>query len=398
MSVSVNAPKTPVTKGSNGIATATLPNICKMPGPPAPFVPAPLPNIGKSGDSPKGYSKKVKIEGKTVAIKGASFKSMGDMASKGTGGGLISANTHGPCKFISPGSMDVKFEGKNVHLLTDMVTNNGGPSGSPPNAATMMGTVQASGLVAYVVEEMCPICEDKHDPFEETDHGDGVGGTKNEAKALSDAFAKVYNQRCMIAVVHCKCDHKYARKSAKNLKKFLDVAVAYHCHKDTAAKILEKMQERFKGNNAFNHILAKTDYFYSIKNALTNVLKEIRKILGNDVKAKDVMSAKQAALVDLSRNPPGCCAAQGALVLAFEHDCTPIAMTEIWHAPKKEGEPAKSVHVRYKDKDGKIQKTDFKHGESVPPCETCNLLVPFLVCPKEQKPKCGTTVAHCERC
>jgi len=142
MGVGVNPPKTPITKGSNGIATATLPNVCKMPGPPAPFVPAPLPNIGKSGDKPKDYTKKVKVEGKPVAIKGASFCSMGDMPSKGTGGGMVSANTHGPCKFISPGSMDVKFEGKNVHLLSDMMTNNGGGSGSPANSATMMGTVQ----------------------------------------------------------------------------------------------------------------------------------------------------------------------------------------------------------------------------------------------------------------
>ena len=55
-SVGIHPPKTPVTKGSNGIAKATLPNVCKMPGPPAPFVPSPLPNIAKSGNSPKGYS------------------------------------------------------------------------------------------------------------------------------------------------------------------------------------------------------------------------------------------------------------------------------------------------------------------------------------------------------
>jgi len=144
MSVGVNPPKTPVTKGSNGIAAATLPNICKMPGPPAPFVPTPLPNIGKSGEKPDGYTQNVKVEGKTVAIKGASFGSMGDIASKGTGGGLVSANTHGPCKFIGPGSMDVKFEGKNVHLLSDPMTNNGGGSGSPANSATMVGLLQAA--------------------------------------------------------------------------------------------------------------------------------------------------------------------------------------------------------------------------------------------------------------
>jgi hypothetical protein len=85
-SVAVNSPKTPVHEGSSGVAAATVPNVCKMPGPPAPFVPTPLPNIGKSGDSPKGYTKNVTVEGKCVAIAGASFGSQGDIASKGTGG------------------------------------------------------------------------------------------------------------------------------------------------------------------------------------------------------------------------------------------------------------------------------------------------------------------------
>ncbi|MEM7154630.1 MAG: PAAR-like domain-containing protein [Myxococcota bacterium] len=157
--VGINPPKTPVTKGSNGIAAATVPNICKMPGPPAPFVPAPLPNIGKSGDSPKGYSKKVKIEGKTVAIKGATFKSMGDVASKGTGGGLVSANTHGITKFVGPGSLDVKIEGKNVHLLSDPMLNNCGGSGSPPNSATLAGVIQMVSLPAKGSPEKCPTCK-----------------------------------------------------------------------------------------------------------------------------------------------------------------------------------------------------------------------------------------------
>lgn len=142
--VTVNAPKTPVTTGSNGVAVATVPNVCKMPGPPAPFVPTPLPNIGKSGNSPKGFSKQVKVEGKAVAIKGATFKSTGDEASKGTGGGLLSANTGGPTKFVGPGSFDTKFEGKNVQLLADPMLNNCGPSGSPANSATLAGLLQSA--------------------------------------------------------------------------------------------------------------------------------------------------------------------------------------------------------------------------------------------------------------
>lgn len=142
--VAIHPPKTPVTTGIRSVAKATLPNVCKMPGPPAPFVPAPLPNIAKSELSPKGYSTTVTIEGSAVAIRGATFESIGDMASKGTGGGLISANTHGPAKFITPGSMTVKIEGKAVHLLGEPMLNNCAPSGSPPNTgATMMGTHHA---------------------------------------------------------------------------------------------------------------------------------------------------------------------------------------------------------------------------------------------------------------
>jgi hypothetical protein len=144
ISVGIHPPKTPVTEGSSGVAKATTPNVCKMPGPPAPFVPSPLPNFGKSGSSPKGYSRSVKIEGKAVGIRGATFKSVGDMASKATGGGLISANTHGPTKFITPGSLTVKIEGKSVHLLGEPMLNNCGASGSPPNTgATLMGLKQA---------------------------------------------------------------------------------------------------------------------------------------------------------------------------------------------------------------------------------------------------------------
>src|SRR5262245_39063652 len=102
-----------------------------MPGPPAPFVPTPLPNIGRSGLSVSKYSKSVQIEGSPVAIRGASFGSQGDIASKATGGGIVSSNTEGPTTFIGPGALDVQIEGKNVQLLGDPMFNNCGPSGAP---------------------------------------------------------------------------------------------------------------------------------------------------------------------------------------------------------------------------------------------------------------------------
>lgn len=107
-----------------GMSTASVPNVCKMPGPPAPFVPTPLPNIGQSGNGLAKFAKKVTFDGQKVGIKGCEFNSVGDIASKGTGGGIVSMTTHGKTKFVSPGSMNVKVEGKNVHLLADFTTNN----------------------------------------------------------------------------------------------------------------------------------------------------------------------------------------------------------------------------------------------------------------------------------
>jgi len=159
MKTGVNPPRTPVTKGSQGIAAATMPNVCKMPGPPAPFVPVPLPNIAQSGSNLQGATKTVKIEGKAVAIKGSTFGSKGDIASKATGGGLISANTHGPAKFVAPGSMNVKAEGKNIHLLGDATTNN---NSNPPNSGTVM-LVQASSLpdILAALQRIAEECEAK---------------------------------------------------------------------------------------------------------------------------------------------------------------------------------------------------------------------------------------------
>ena len=134
--ISVNPPHTPVTEGSGGKALATMPNVCKMPGPPAPFVPTPLPNLGTSGDNLTDGTTTVKFEGKRVAIKGSTFMSQpsGDVASQGTGGGIISSKTQGKTEWLAPGSMDVKAEGKNIQLLGDAMGNNGG---SPVNSATM---------------------------------------------------------------------------------------------------------------------------------------------------------------------------------------------------------------------------------------------------------------------
>jgi uncharacterized Zn-binding protein involved in type VI secretion len=169
ISVAVNMPRTPVTEGSGDKAAATLPNVCKMPGPPAPFVPTPLPNVGGSSDRLKKGTTTVKIEGKKVAIKGAYYMSMpsGDAASQGTGGGILSATVQGKTEFTAPGSMNVKAEGKNIQLLGDAMTNNGS---SKNTGATIPGNFQASKaeqeIADYMCKALCDAIRDKIDSNE----------------------------------------------------------------------------------------------------------------------------------------------------------------------------------------------------------------------------------------
>lgn len=362
MSVSVNPPKTPVTKGSNGIAAATVPNVCKMPGPPAPFIPVPLPNIGKSGDSPKGYSKKVKIEGDSVAIKGATFKSMGDIASKGTGGGLISANTHGITKFVGPGSMDVKIEGKNVQFLSDPMLNNCAGGGSPPNAATLLGILQAPGVIA-VLGDVCELCDEApHEPLAEST------ATQADASALVSSYgaeiakpgvSKKHKKPTMLGVVHCKCAKKYADKSSKTNQ-------ALH----NAAASNGMVSPPGQGTNVLARIQshAGNDEIYTSKLALAQ---SRHKKFGDDT-----TGTEPAAY------PPGACAAQGALVLCLDSGGLPTAMSEKFFSPEPGGKTAASI-LYYDDTIGPTRELvarQFAHGDTVPPCLTCDLLVPLLLC------------------
>jgi uncharacterized Zn-binding protein involved in type VI secretion len=141
-----------------------------MPGPPPPFVPTPLPNIGQSSDRLSDCTTTVKIEGKKVAVKGSYYMSKGDMASKGTGGGILSAATHGKTEFTAPGSMNVKFEGKNVQLLGDAMTNNGS---SKNTGATIPGNIQGTQTLKNIAQQLCEeFCKeveankkDKKDPL-----------------------------------------------------------------------------------------------------------------------------------------------------------------------------------------------------------------------------------------
>jgi len=362
--VSVNPPKTPVTKGSNGIATATVPNVCKMPGPPAPFVPVPLPNIGKSGDSPKGYTKKVTVEGQTVAIKGATFGSMGDVASKGTGGGLISANTHGPTKFVGPGSMNVKFEGKNVQFLGDPMLNNCGGSGSPPNSATLLGVIQGPLLVVVEGSEVCSICEKAPHGLTESE------ATKAEASSLEGALKGAGFQPrdiSMLGVAHCQCGKakSAARSTMQRSGDFSKAAAGY-------------LTPKYEDYSASEQVLAKIKAATQDKDGFDEavVIAKQRRADFVDLQKKNPGKPPQV-------NVPGTCAAPRAVLLLLEDGGLPGAITERWCGSPTMANPV----AHYDDTSGERKHvTDrvFEYGDTVPPCLACDALLPFLLCDKDK--------------
>jgi uncharacterized Zn-binding protein involved in type VI secretion len=137
MAVTVNVNNLSVVhQGSNGMAIASAPDVCKTPSPAGP-VPIPYPNIAKSADLMMGTTT-VTIDGNPAAVKDSSFGiSTGDEAGS-AGGGVVSNLIKGAAKFVNY-SFDVKFEGKNVARLSDPMTMNG----NAPNAADTAEIQQA---------------------------------------------------------------------------------------------------------------------------------------------------------------------------------------------------------------------------------------------------------------
>ena len=121
-------------KGSGNKTIAAMPDVClSPPSPPAGPIPIPYPNFSQASDTTDG-SKKVKIGGKEVCLKGKSSfkKSKGDEAATNSfGASVVSHKIQGAVKHQA-GSFDVKIEGSNVARFGDITTGNHSNPGLPP--------------------------------------------------------------------------------------------------------------------------------------------------------------------------------------------------------------------------------------------------------------------------
>jgi hypothetical protein len=107
-------------KGSLGLSTATMPDVCKTPSPGGP-VPIPYPNVANQSSLQDGTTT-VKAHGKMIAVKGSQYtSSSGDEA--GTAGGVKSSVNMKATDWITY-SFDVKMDGENACRHTDKKFHN----------------------------------------------------------------------------------------------------------------------------------------------------------------------------------------------------------------------------------------------------------------------------------
>ena len=112
-----------LTDSSGSALSINFPCVGKTPGPPAPFIPIPYPNISKGGDTEQG-SEKVSADGKPVALKDSSdFSTSKGNEAATAGGGLITSKQMGKSWYFMY-SMDVKIEGKEVPRAFDIMAGN----------------------------------------------------------------------------------------------------------------------------------------------------------------------------------------------------------------------------------------------------------------------------------
>jgi hypothetical protein len=134
MPVTTNADGMSVVHASSSGVNTIFPDVCKVPAPPAPPIPVPMPNIGQSSDTADGSST-VKVDGNPIMTKSSNYNmSSGDEA--GTLFGLVSSKNKGKALPILYATT-VKTDGANTFRLTDIMQQNCGGSGNTPPGTTV---------------------------------------------------------------------------------------------------------------------------------------------------------------------------------------------------------------------------------------------------------------------
>jgi hypothetical protein len=258
----------------------------------------------------------------------------------------------------------------------------------------MMGILQITGsLIVVPGGDKCPVCGDTHEDFKEDDNT-----TKDKAKDVAQAYKKEIEKKhitdkTMIGVACCKCSKPkyYAAKSGSYkadsesgsripiYNEFKKAAGGCIIHQETTHN--KMFNEQFNKGKA---LFISTPYYLKLKD-----------ILGETKANMKIQEMQDARKKGRDGGPtayrPGQCAGPKVLLLALDDAGIPGALTEQWFSS---GEKPTDGPVKYKKQvrnpdTNELELVDderpFEHGKSVPPCATCEVILPILICPKDRK-------------
>jgi len=160
-------------KGTIGLSTATIPDVCKTPSPGGP-VPLPYPNIADQSSLTDGTTT-VTAKGQMIAVKGSHYgRSNGD--EPGTAGGVKSDVNMKATDWITY-SFDVKMDGENACRHTDKKFHNN------QNTVDLAGNLDPNNPPAGLTPEQRALwkpCVEQHDKYKKIQ--------EKEAKHRTDEF------------------------------------------------------------------------------------------------------------------------------------------------------------------------------------------------------------------
>jgi hypothetical protein len=370
-----------VHKGDGQVNTCAVPDVCKTPSPGGP-VPVPYVNVARDGDLVKG-STSVTLKGNPVALKDSNLSTSSGDEPGTAGGGLISSKTKGKMTWANA-SMDVKIEGKGVVRFLEPTQHNGN---------TFNSAFAQNGQTGFAYGDdrdplgPCDLCGEPKDEHRIHEHTTTKGNTQtlvNElnAKRAQEASLQQTRQELETQLETLKSQGENTRALSSQIMTLNDQ--------------IGKTRVLRKGSGYMIGVLicqCGNEIYAAMSGAQTDGFKAAVQSLGWKLAGPvtsplknangEIDAAEEQRLRNLSKILPGknnnhfgVCAAPKLIQAMQKAGHKPHLMTEQLYSPTN---PQKSVRVRYR-KNGRTVKHQFRDGDTVPSCRTCQNALPCLLC------------------
>lgn len=372
--------RTVVHKGDGQVNTCAVPDVCKTPSPAGP-IPVPYVNVARDGDLAQG-SASVALEGNPIALKGSNLStSSGDEAGT-VGGGLISSKTQGKMTWANA-SIDVKIEGKGVVRFMEPTQHNGNTFNS--------AFIQNGGTgFAYGDDRdplgPCELCKKPREEHRILEHSTTKASAQALVKKLEEKRAQEASLQQMLALL--KLQEELQRGG---LHRALSSQIKALSHQVGQVRVLRKgggymvgvllcrcggeVHAAMSGAETNGFKAAVADLGWKLAGPVGSPLENGNGVISAEDEQR--LRNRAATLPGIKNNPFGACVAPKLIQSMQKAGHKPHLMTEQFYSPVTS--QAKKVRVRYR-KNGRTVQHQFRDGDTVPSCRTCQEVLPGLLC------------------